>query len=298
MGATQLDHPFAPMIVTTVGSPTTLIGPLETCGTEKVVRHFNNGLYTVTEEDTEFIVPRYQDTPLSIDTEEARLLTLHPADNIADHVRCDMRTYSLMDLPSFVAIQDARGYRHIPEAIEINGGALLISFALERFLRYLRTKIDKPTLLWVRYICVLEFDPDEQKTYWTREFSDRMYSLATEAIDMHKINNRLIENGYFERMGYGAWNKEWYRSKQELVLPRVCPIRLGTKADIENPTMDYRYMPLDMFANEIRIICIMPAKDFTAPIIAHAAHCPIKCEVTYIALSCKTYHVTLHEIIH
>jgi hypothetical protein len=285
------------MMATPVEPPKTFVGPLETCGTEEAIRDFNNGLYTVTKKDTEFIVPRYTDTPLSIDTEEARLLTLHPADNVADHVRCEMKTYFLTDLPPFVAIQNARGYRHIPEAIEINGGALLISFALERFLRYLRSKINKPTLVWVRYICVREFDPDEQKAYWTREFSDKMYSLASNAINMHEVNDRLIENGYFERTGHGAWNKEWYRSKQELVLPRVCPIRLGTKADIENPTMDYRYMPLDMFANEIRIICIMPATDPTATIVAHAAHCPIKCEVTYVALSCKTCQVNLCETI-
>jgi hypothetical protein len=290
----QLEQPSTPIMATPVKPPITSIGPSETCGTEEVVRQFNNGLYTVTNEEAkeaDIHVPRYEDTSLSIDTEEARLLTLHPADNLADHVRCEMKTYSLVGLPSFVAIQNARGYRHMTEAIEINGGALLIPFALERFLRYLRTKIDGPTLLWVRYICVREFDPDEQKTYWTREFSDKMYSLATEAVDMHDINNRLIENDYFESAGH-SWKKEWYRSSTELVLPRVCPIRLGTKADIENPTMDYRYMPLDVFANEIRIICIMPAEDPTAPIVAHAAHCPIKCEVTYLALSCKSFHIT------
>lgn len=128
-------------------------------------------------------------------------MKLHPADKAADHVRCNLETRRLTDLPSFIAIKNARGFRNIQEAIEVDGGAHLISFALERFLRYLRTKINKPTLVWVRYICVLEFDLKEQRTYWTRDFSDKMYGTVSEVIDMHEINNRLIENGYFEKAG-------------------------------------------------------------------------------------------------
>lgn len=43
-------------------------------------------------------------------------------------------------------------------------------------------------------------------------------------------------------------------------------------------------MPLDMVADEIRIVCVMPADDEAAPIVMHVAHCPVKCEVTYIAM--------------
>ena len=278
-----------------------LIGPLENCGTEKAIRHINNDLYTrteknetKTEESVDFNLPSYTYGPLRVEPEEARLLRLHPTDDQATHVRCNLETHLLAELPSFVAVQNARGFRNLKEAIEIDGGALLISFALERFLRYLRTKINKPSLVWVRYICVVEFDPKEQNAYWTRDFSDKMYAKAAEVIDMHEINSLLIENGYFEKAGHGGWEKEWYRSSEEMVLPRVCPIRLGTKADNEAPTMNYRYMPLDAIADEIRIVCIMPATDRAAPIVVHAAHCPIKCEVTFIALSCKTLRFLSH----
>jgi hypothetical protein len=46
--------------------------------------------------------------------------------------------------------------------------------------------------------------------------------------------------------------------------------------------MEYRYMSLDMVADEVRIICVMPAEDEFAPLIMHVAHFPIRRDVTYI----------------
>lgn len=233
-------------------------------------------------------VPRFEYTPLDSQSDEARLLVMHPAENSAKHVRCDVETHPLSNLPPFVAIKNARGYRETSDVIEANGQALIISIALERFFRYLRTKIKEPTRIWVRYACVVEYDPEEQKKYWTREFSDKMYAKAVEVFDMHEINSRLVEKSYFPRViAYTSWKKQWYTGPTEVVLPTVCPIRLGTKASIEEPTLKYEYMPLDMIADEIRIMCIMPSNDASARIVIHAAHCPIKCEVKFIALSCK-----------
>jgi hypothetical protein len=257
---------------------------------EEPVRKFINTLYTTGEDTSELTVPEYEFTHLSIDPPEVRLLKLYPSDDVAAHVRVSIDTHPLSDLPAFVAINNARGYRDLQEPIEVEGRALFVSVALERFFRYLRTKSDKPTLLWVRYACVVEFNPEEQKTYWTREFSDKMYAIASKVIDMHATNSQLIESGYFGTVSdsrYMTWKKEWNGSADEIILPRVCPIRLGTRPDSEAPTMDYQYMPLDAITDEIRIVCIMPAKDKDAPIVAHVAHCPIKCEVAYVALSCK-----------
>ncbi|KAF2640839.1 hypothetical protein P280DRAFT_359867, partial [Massarina eburnea CBS 473.64] len=57
----------------------------------------------------------------------------------------------------------------------------------------------------------------------------------------------------------------------------------------------YQYMSLDMIADEIRIMCIMPAENVTAPIVMHAAHCPVKCEVTFTALSCESSHCDIRS---
>jgi hypothetical protein len=279
-----------------------LIGPPQRCGTEGEVREFNSGLYSSVEGFSKLTVPRYEFIPLNTDLKEARLLRLHPTDDLTAHVRCNLETHSLTDLPYFVAINNARGYRNIQEAIEVDGQALLTSVALERFLRYIRTKIDKPTNFWVRYVCVVELDPQEQATYWTRDFSDQMYAKASQIIDMHEINGHLIENGYFERVfdsRYVGKEKVWSGrdTDEPVILPRVCPVRLGTKPNIEAPTMDYQYMPLDMIADEIRVMCIMPAEDTSAPIVMHAAHCPIRCEAHYIALSCMSRHPMMQNSI-
>lgn len=203
----------------------------------------------------------------------------------------------MSQLPPFIAVQNARGYRKIEEAIEVvHAGtrhALLMSAALERFLPYLRTRIEEPTYIWVRYACVLEFNLQEQQTYWTREFSDKMYAAASKVFDMHDVNNSLVDNGYLGRVispGHGSWKNEWYGSPNEMVLPQICPVRLGTKANNESSSTQYRYMPLDIVADEIRIICVLPAEDEFASIVMHVAHCPIKCGVTYIALSCTSYN--------
>lgn len=264
--------------------------PIEACGTEDVRRHFDNNLYVKGEETSDLTVSVIEFSPLKIDPPEVRLLRLHPTNNVAEHVRCELETHPLANLPLFIAIKNARGYRKLQDAIEIDGQALIIPCALERFLRYLRSRINAPTLLWVRYACVVEFDPQEQKAYWTREFSDKMYDMASQVFDMHEINSRLIENGYFEKVNdsrYSSLEKDWEARSDELILPQICPVRLGTQPNNESPTVEHQYMPLDLVADEIRIICIMPAEDTAAPIVMHVAHCPINCEVTYIALSCE-----------
>lgn len=268
---------------------------IEKCGSFQQVRNFENNLYVQSKTGSEFVVPRIQYSPLIGEQPRVRLLRLHPTNNISENVHCDLEIHDFSQMPPFIAVQNARGYRKIEEAIEVvHGGvrrALIISAALERFLRYLRTRVKEPTHVWVRYACVLEFHLLEQQTYWTREFRNKMYAAASKIFDMHEINSRLIENGYFERCldsRYAEWKKEWYGRPDETVLPRVCPVRLGTRPENDSPTMRYRYMPLDMVADEIRIVCVMPADDDATPIVMHVAHCPMKCEVNYIALSCMS----------
>jgi hypothetical protein len=261
------------------------------------VREFNNSLWSLDDDGVRhLIVPEFEYDLLNPDSDEARLLVLHSADNVADHVRCDLETHNVTELPPFVAIKNARGYRNMKELVEVNGKALFVSVALERFLRYFRTTIKEPTRIWVRYACAQEYDRLEQSKYWTRDFSDKMYGMASEVLDMHEINSRLVTEGYFEKVidsRYRTRSKAWYGMPDEITLPKVCPIRLGTKPDNSLPTSKYEYMPLDMIADEIRVMCLMPAEDISAPIVMHVAHCPIMCEVDFIALSCKQHRIYL-----
>jgi hypothetical protein len=275
---------------------------LTNCEPQQQVRRFENSLYTRGECGPKFVVPQIEYTPLNVEQPEARLLKLHPMSDVSEHVLCDLEIHTVSRLPPFLAIENARGYRNVEEAIEIvhagTRNALIISAALERFLRYLRTRIEEPTYLWVRYACVLEFNLQEQQRYWTRAFSDEMYAAASVILDMDDVNNRLVENGYFERVvaRNRGRKKEWYGRPNEIILPLVCPVRLGTRPDIESPSMQYRYMPLDMVADEVRIICVMPAEDEFAPLVMHVAHCPIRCDVTYIALSCMSLIINCKHV--
>jgi hypothetical protein len=268
---------------------------LTNCEPKQQVRRFRNSLYNRGENGPKFLVPQIEYTPLDVEQPEARLLKLHPTSDVSEHVRCDLEIHSVSQLPPFVAVENARGFRKVEEAIKIvhagTRNALIISAALERFLRYLRTRIEEPTYFWVRYACVLKFNTLEQQRYWTREFSNKMYAAASIILDMHDVNNRLIKNKYYERAivpENRGRKKEWYGRPNEMILPRVCPVRLDTRPDIEAPSMQYRYMPLDMVADEVRIICVMPAEDEFASLVMHVAHCPIRCDVTYIALSCMS----------
>lgn len=264
---------------------------LEESTPTKPTCQFNNSLYVRNKDGTDsLVVPEMEYAPLHLNPREARLLVLHPTDDVAEHVRCSLEVYTLTELPSYIAIKNARGYREYRQPIEVDGKALFISSALERFLRYLRTTIVQPTRIWVRYACVVEFDKSEQEAYWTREFSDFMYEQASETFDMHEINSHLVDTGCFQRLVHPTHferPKEWYGFPERLTFPKVCPIRLGSHSSLEAPTMDYQYMPLDMVADEIRIMCIMPAEDIYAPIVIHVAHSPIRCQNHYLALSCK-----------
>jgi hypothetical protein len=68
-------------------------------------------------------------------------------------------------------------------------------------------------------------------------------------------------------------------------LPSVFPINLGQRPSNEAPTGRYEYVPLDMVADEIRLLVLMPAEDPSAPLVMRMAHCPMHCEVNYHALS-------------
>lgn len=277
------------MEVSKISDNATLHQKLMSMTKDEQIRDFDDKWYPTEESDEDLMAAlRFQYSTL--EESEVRLIRLKPATDVVDHVQCELTTFPLDSLPPFTAVQNARGYRSFQEAIEVNNHILPISAALERFLRFIRGRVPESTYIWVRHVCVQEFDKREQKLFWTREYSDMMYSRATEILDMHEINNLLVENGYFGRIvdsRYLTWRKEWLGTPENIVLPRICPIRLGSNPNNDDPTKGYQYLPLDMVADEIRVLCIMPSEDPAARIVMHAAHCPIKCDVTFASLSCK-----------
>ncbi|KAK2007611.1 hypothetical protein LZ32DRAFT_662707 [Colletotrichum eremochloae] len=100
----------------------------------------------------ELDIPAFEYQPLNHDVQEQRFLVLHPCpgDKGAprNHVRCSIETRPLASAGPFIAVRDSRGYRLLQDAIEINGKGLVVSAALEVFLRYFRGR-HLPITLWL-----------------------------------------------------------------------------------------------------------------------------------------------------
>jgi hypothetical protein len=239
----------------------------------------------------ELIVPTYEYLPLNHNAQEQRFLTLHPftedTSHISNHVKCSIKIQTLAAIGPFVAVKSSRGYRFIQDAIEVDGSALLVSAALALFLRHFR-KTDRPVRLWIQHISLVEMDKDEQEHYWNGAFIDSMYERACEVVDMSTFNNNLLDKGVVQRIfdsRYAKWTKEWSGIPEHTPLPRVFPLRIGQRVSDVNPTDKLAYVPLDMVTNETRILVIQQSASPTAPMMLGLAHCPIKCEVVFCALS-------------
>jgi Heterokaryon incompatibility protein (HET) len=239
----------------------------------------------------ELTVPPYEYQPLNHDAQEQRFLTLHPStedtSRKSNHVKCSIEIRALPIVGPFIAVKNSRGYRIMQEAIEVDGKALLISAALELFLRHFR-RTDRPVTLWIRHICLIEMNKDEQARYWNRTFIDSIYDRASEVVNMSIFNNNLLDKGVIYPIcdsRYSTWTKEWYGTPERAPLPRVFPLRLGQRCSAVNPTDEFAYVPLDMVTNETRILIIQSSADPMAPTTLALAHCPVKCEVVFHALS-------------
>ncbi|KIW80289.1 hypothetical protein Z517_06904 [Fonsecaea pedrosoi CBS 271.37] len=231
---------------------------------------------------------------LDVENEEVRFLVLqrHPAGDDQGGqdglVSCTMETQLLGHADPFIAVRNARGYRLLEELILVNGKCLLVSVALHRFLRYFSSSGDKPMRLWIRYICVDQQNPDEMARYWTREFQDKIYEKAELVVDMQHFLRDLMDQGVFEKVidsRYRDWTKKWHDLPDQWPLPKVYPIKLGSRVSNDRPTQPYQYVPLDTVADETRIIVIDPNEDKQAPLVLHLAHCPLASDVVYHALS-------------
>jgi hypothetical protein len=86
--------------------------------------------------------------------------------------------------------------------------------------------------------------------------------------------------------------KDWTNVAREAKLPTYYPIpwRTFTEQQIKGkesdlPVVPYRYLPLDMVAEEIRLVVLLPSEDPSAPLVAHLAHESLYGPAAYQCLS-------------
>lgn len=224
-------------------------------------------------------MPEYQHQPLDFETDEQRFLILHPCfgdkKNDDNHVRCSLVKQSLVDADPFIAVKNSRGYRLLTLPIEIDGKALLVPAAVEAFLRYYRDS-QEPIRLWIRNICLVEPDQQERTTYWTRDFVDTMYALASDVVDMNEYLAKMVDHGENVQVynsKYYARQRRWNEINKSLPGPIVFPNRLGFRPSPDQLMDYYPYAPLDVVADEIRVLAVAPAKDPAAPLVTGMSHC-------------------------
>lgn len=87
-----------------------------------------------------------------------RYLTLLPAKESNDPLRCILDSTTLADCPPFEAVSYVWGNHEKVSKISCHGRAIPISFSLDAVLRGLRQP-DEERTLWVDAICINQADP-------------------------------------------------------------------------------------------------------------------------------------------
>jgi hypothetical protein len=223
-------------------------------------------------------LPLLEYYPMNPDVEPARLLVILPHfGNPYSTVECNLFPVSLKEEHyCFAAMENTRGNKHLTSHIVVNNCVKQVTRNVEVLLRHSRRE-QFAMVVWIREICIDVCDFNEHRT---PEWRDRIFSRACTRLDMSDFMYRLEANGILEKeKQFTIRPKEWTKVNREARLPTYYPIALrtftneqlkGNQADI--PTIPHEYLPLDLVAEEIRLIVLMPSEDPDAPVVAHLAH--------------------------
>lgn len=145
-------------------------------------------------------------------------------------------------------------------------------------------------VVWIREICI---DQCDDKYHGTPIWRDEIFKRACGRLDMPSFMYILEQKGVLEKeKDYTVRPKDWGKLSRDSKLPTHFPIALRTFTDEQMqgdesgvPIIDHEYLPLDLVAEEIRLIVLMPAEDASAPLITHLAHESIYGPAVYQCLS-------------
>jgi Heterokaryon incompatibility protein (HET) len=226
--------------------------------------------------------------PLNPEVNPIRLLVLLPHfGNPYSVVQCNLFPVLLQEHHyCFAAIIRTRGNKTVTSNIIVNGQVKQITRNLEVFLRHFR-KENHAVLIWAREICI---DAGDVPYHLTPEWRDWVFNNACRKLSMPDLMELLEERGILEKerqitIRQKAWSKiiRWEA-------PTHFPIPLRTFENIHIPEesiipIPHEYVPLDLVAEEIRLVVLLPAKNRNDPLYAHFAHESIYGNVSYLCLS-------------
>jgi len=227
--------------------------------------------------------------PLRREVNPIRLLVLLPHfGNPYSTVQCNLFPVSLKQHHyCYAAVIRTRGNKTLTSNIVVNCQRKQITRNLEVFLRHFRTE-NHSVKVWVREICI---DSKDGPYHRTPEWRDWVLNHACNRISMPDFMEKLQEEGVLEQerqitIRPKAWSKviRWDA-------PTHFPIPLRTFENIKLVTDEniipiaHEYVPLDLVAEEIRLVVLLPAKSRTDPLYAHFAHESMYGNVSYQCLS-------------
>ena len=205
-------------------------------------------------------------------------------------VQCNLFPVSLLfHHYCYAAIRNTRGNKTLTSNIIVNCESKQVTRNLEVFLHHFRHE-RVATILWIREICIYAGDDSYHKTPEWREW---IFNKACKVLNMPDFMETLRENGELEKeKQFTVRQKDWSKVTRDMKLPTHYPIPLRTfsKEELESdesqiPRIPHEYMPLDLVAEEIRLVVLLPSTDPSAPLIAHFAYESIYGTAAYQCLS-------------
>jgi hypothetical protein len=218
-----------------------------------------------------------------------RVLVLLPHfGNPYSTVQCNLFQVSLEEHHyCYAAITQTRGNKTLTSNIIINCQRLQITRNLEVFLRHFR-KENHAQVIWVREICINQEDVSYHKT---PEWRNWIFNNACRNLSMPDFMERLQEQGILEKEKQITIRQKAWSKVNRWDAPTHFPIPLRTFENVHLLTdetitaIPHEYVPLDLVAEEIRLVVLLPAKHRTDPLYAHFAHESIYGNVSYQCLS-------------
>lgn len=222
--------------------------------------------------------------PIQANSCEFRVLNLLPHHgNPSSPLIADLETCSLYLHNCYIAVRNSRGNPALTGSIMVNSKIHKISKNLEVFLRHMRL-FDLVRCLWIREICVNKDDEEENRSCFNFRFQKIVEDCSCGIVLLDRVMETLADHGLLQKQ-FTPRAKAWDSAYAGGPLPQHHPVHLGRMFPDEEQKFTYKYLPLDLMADEVRLIVIQPAADRDAPLIANLAHEPMHGAISYEALS-------------
>jgi hypothetical protein len=158
---------------------------------------------------------------------------------------------------------------------------------LEVFLRHFRQE-ECAQLVWIREICIY---PGDAPIHQTPGWRDWITNNACKIIPMPDFMEQLQEDGILEKeRQITIREKDWPKIIRS-DFPTHYPIPLRSfkdeelKSDEAATRIAHEHVPLDLMAEEIRLVAVLPAANRADPLYTHFAHESVYRKVVYHRLS-------------